>query len=183
MSSMGKHFAGAEKHSTSSNFKNINKRNIQKKIVKFLLLIIIILIIAIIAFFTYSYFVKKMSGTLTSASEISEEEQYIYSEKVEVSKNTSVKGAEYLEITGVYINSDNPKLSTVSARLKNTSDKSYENIKLRITLYDENNNQITTLDYKIAKIEANGEAITHATLKRDLSNCKDYAITLQEPKK
>ena len=74
-----------------------------------------------------------------------------------------------LEITGVHINSDDPNLSTVAARLKNNSDQSYENVNLRISLFDKDNNEITFLDYEIKKIEANGEAATHAAVKKDLS--------------
>lgn len=175
---------GRGKH--SSNAKHLNERTGESqnlKVLKFILRIVILLIIIIAIYFVYEVFLKDLSifnSSNTNSTFDDNAEIYEPTEKVEIETVLTVKGAEYLEITGVHINSDNPELSTVAARLKNNSDQYYENVNLRISLFDKDNNEITFLDYKIDKIEANGEAATHAAVKRDLSNCVNYSIALKK---
>lgn len=165
-------------------FDDPSNKSFKKILLKFLLVLIMVILIYLI----YDTFLKdisifnfnKTSDTDTNSETIADEKIELYepTEKVEIETILTVNGAEYLEITGVHINSDNPELSTVAARLKNHSDQSYENVNLRISLFDKDNNEITFLDYKIDRIEANGEAATFAALKRDLSNCVNYSIAL-----
>lgn len=160
-----------------------NSQKSQKSILKTIFKIVIFLIILILIYFVYDLFLKDLDiFNLSDTQNKFEDNIEIYepTEKVEIETVLTVKGAEHLEITGVYINSDNPEQSTVAARLKNNSDQSYENVNLRISLFDKDNNEITFLDYKINKIEANGEAATHAAVKKDLSNCINYSIALKK---
>lgn len=83
-----------------------------------------------------------------------------------------------MQITSFNVKNNNSGLYTVTVNFKNVSNQSYENINLRIRLFDENNNEITFLDYKIDKINANDETHTFAALKRDLSSYKKYSISL-----
>ena len=172
--SKGKHAANA---------KHFDEPTGKKSILKTLFKIVILLIIIILAYLAYDLYFKNLdifNPSNTQSNVDDDIEIYEPTEKVEIETVLTVKGAEYLEITGVHINSDDPKLSTVAARLKNNSDQSYENVNLRISLFDKDNNEITFLDYKIDKIEANGEAATHAALKKDLSNCVNYSIALKK---
>ncbi|MBQ2836137.1 MAG: hypothetical protein IJE68_04820 [Clostridia bacterium] len=168
----------------SANVKHFDEPTGKKSILKTLFKIVILFIIIILAYFAYDLYLKDLDIFKSSNSQsIVDDDIEIYepTEKVEIETVLTVKGAEYLEITGVHINSDDPKLSTVAARLKNNSDQAYENVNLRISLFDKDNNEITFLDYKINKIEANGEAATHAAIKKDLSNCVNYSIALKKP--
>lgn len=170
-----------EKENRQSQATNLKKKSLNKIFLLFLILIII----SILVFEGYQYFREHplslpSSGNVENSEALEEYEEA--SEKVETKETLSVKGAEYLEITGLYINSDNPELSTVSAKLRNNSDKSYENVNIRITLFDKDNKEITFLDYKIDRVEANGEASTYAALKRDLSICVNYSIALKNSK-
>lgn len=164
--------------------KHLNKTSTEKENFRFLKIFIISLLL-ILTYFLFQIYKNKLptaySSDNSSTNSIIDEIEEIYepTEKVEIETVLTVKGAEHLEITGVHINSDNPELSTVTAKLKNNSDQSYENINLRISLFDKDNNEITFLDYKIDKIEANGESSTFAALKRDLSNCENYSIALK----
>ena len=164
--------------------KHTNKRIDKKENFKFLKIFLIFILIILI-YFLFKIYINDLpldsSSDNSSTNSIIDEIEEIYepTEKVEIETVLTVKGAEYLEITGVHINSDNPELSTVTAKLKNNSDQSYENVNLRISLFDEDNNEITFLDYKIDKIEANGVSSTFAALKRDLSNCENYSIALK----
>ena len=154
--------------------KHLNKTTDEKENFRFLT-IFIICVLLILIYFLFQIYVNKLPAVSSSDNSNPNsiiggtEEIYEPTEKVEIETVLTVKGAEYLEITGVHINSDNPELSTVTAKLKNNSNQSYENVNLRISLFDEDNNEITFLDYKIDKIEANGDAATHAALKKDLS--------------
>lgn len=171
--SRGKHSAQAKHFNEQIDEKS------NSKIFKILILFIII----ILAYFIYDIYLKDLDifNPSNAQSNIDNDIQiYEPTEKVEIETVLTVKGAEYLEITGVHINSDDPNLSTVAARLKNNSDQAYENVNLRISLFDKDNNEITFLDYKIDKIEANGDAATHAALKKDLSNCVNYSIALKK---
>lgn len=168
--------------------RNKEKKAIFKKAIGCILILIIIAILAVIVYFGYQYFKEHPIDLFSKSNhdDVSNEE-YVEelgeeSEKVEPTKPLTVIGAEYLEITGVYVNSDDPKLSTVSSKLKNLSNKEYKNINIRITLFDKDDKEITFLDYKIDKLEANGETITYAALKRDLSNFESYSITLIKTK-
>lgn len=157
--------------------KHLNKISTEKENFKFLK-ISIISVLLILTYFLFPIYKNKLPTTYSSDN--SNTNSIINEiEKVEIETVLTVKGAEYLEITGVHINSDNPELSTVTAKLKNNSDQSYENVNLRISLFDKNDMEITFLDYKIDKIEANGESSTFAALKRDLSNCENYSIELR----
>ena len=135
--------------------------------------IIIVLIFILVGYLIYDILSLETKPTTNTDTQINEP-----TEKVEIKTTLTVNGAEHLEVTGVYINSDNPELSTVAARLKNHSDQSYENVNIRINLFDTDNNEITFLDYKIDKIEAHGQASTFAALEMDLSNCVNYSLTL-----
>ena len=95
-----------------------NSPKSEKSILKTILKIVIFLIILILIYFVYDY----LSNT-TPSDVYDNPEIYEPTEKVEIETVLTVKGAEHLEITGVYINSDNPELSTVAARLKNNSDQ------------------------------------------------------------
>lgn len=173
----GKHSASAKHFDTPAKPKE------KSKFLKIFFKILILFIITILIYFIYDIYLKNLSIFNFSNVETDVDEDieiYEPTKKVEVETVLTVKGAEYLEITGVHINSDNPELSTISARLKNNSNESYENVNLRISLFDKDNNEITFLDYKIDKIEANDEAVTFAALKRDLSNCVNYSIALKK---
>jgi len=175
--SRGKHSSDAKHLDTSAN----KKYNL--KFLKIIFKILLLFIIIIVSYFIYDTFFKDLSIFNSSIKDnnINENSEiYEPSEKVETETFLTVNGAEYLQITGVYINTDNPELSTVSARLKNNSNQSYENVNLRISLFDENNNEITFLDYKIDKIEANGDVSTFAASKKDLSDCVNYSIALKK---
>ncbi len=178
------------KHFNNSNDYAHTTQPTKKK--KTLLILVVISIIAIVIFLGYLYFsnypISLFSNNNANMAnhEIETYEKYIEklgeaSAKVKTSQSVTVKGAEHLEITGLHINSDNPKLSTVSAKLKNLLDSPCYNVDIRITLFDKNNKQITFLDYKINMIEPHGETSTYAALKCDLSNCKNYTIALKKP--
>ena len=152
--------------------KHLNKTSTEKENFRFLK-IFIISVLLILTYFLFQIYKNKLPTAYSS-------DNYNTDSIInEIETVLTVKGAEYLEITDVHINSDNPELSTVTAKLKNNSDVSYENVNLRISLFDKDNNEITFLDYKVDKIEANGEASTFAALKRDLSNCENYSIELK----
>lgn len=188
--SNGKH-SSSEKHINESKNKKSSKMdssykkqgNSKKRLKIVLLIFLLIIVIAIIIFFIYRYFYCSKKLPTYNGNNFEEKNMevcYEPTEKAETKDTLTVEGAEYLEITGLYINSDNPKLSTVAAKLKNNSDKSYKNVSLRITLFDKDNKSITSLDYKVDKIEANGEASTFAAVKQDLSNCVNYSIALKK---
>ena len=155
---------------------NEKQTNILKlsTIIKILLLVLVIItiVIAIYYFFIHEHISSDNTNNI----------QVIYetSEIVSTSEPLVVKGAEYLEIIGVYINSDNPKRSTVSTKIKNNSNETHENIELSITLLDKNDKTITTLDCKINNLEPNEETVTYTALMEDLSNCINYFITIKQ---
>ncbi len=177
-----------DKEQKKSN-RNKEKKPIFNKVLIYILTIVIIAIVLAIGYFAYEYFKEHPIDFFNNSNDnnVVSGEGYMEelgeeSEKVEATKPLTVIGAEYLEITGVDINSDGSKLSTVSSKLKNLSNKEYENINIRITLFDKDDNEITFLDYKIDKLEANEETSTYASLKRDLSNFGSYSITLIKTK-
>ena len=116
---------GKGKHSTTSktsaelSFQK-EKFNFIKFIFKILIRFSFILIYCI--YFLFGIYLKlpsidQYNNTTNSISNTdSETEIYQPSEKVEVETVLTVKGAEYLEITGVLINTDNPVLSTITAK-------------------------------------------------------------------
>lgn len=146
-------------------------------LVRILLIILIIFIISIAIYYFTTYIQPSFADTENTTNT---EPVYETSDIVNTKKSLVVKGADFLEIVGVYINSDNPKLSTVSTRIKNTSNEVHENIELRITLLDKNDNTITTLDCKIDKLEANEETITYGALMQDLSDCVNYFVAIRK---
>lgn len=172
----------------SYNRKSKNKDSIEKeksgnKRILTIVLLSIFLIVAILVsiFFIYKYYLKDI--LVNSNNTLDQENLGSYYEptkKANTEESLTVTGAEYLEITGLYLNTDNPNISTVAAKLKNTTNISYDNVSLRITLLDKDDNVITSLDYKINNIEANGEASTFAAVKQDLSNCVNYSISLEK---
>jgi len=173
------------KHSTDIKKENkINNKDNKNKFNKFnfsllLKIILLIVIILIISFLVY-YFIKKSATSVTSNNDITNEISYETSETVSTKQSLVVKGADYLEIVGVYINSDNSKNSTVSTKIKNTSNEIHENIELLIVLLDENDNKITSLDCKIDKIKPNEEVLTYSALSQDLSKCVNYSISFKK---
>ena len=188
----GKHTSSAKRFSNSNDYSHKTINTTKKK--KTFLIAVAISIVIILIFLGYIHFrnhpiflFSYNAITNTVDDEVETYEKYVEklgeaSEKVKSTRSVTVKGAEYLEITGIHVNSDNPKLSTISAKLKNLSDIPRYNVDIRITLFDKNSKEITFLDYKIDTIEPRGEASTYAALKRDLSNCKSYTIALKKAK-
>lgn len=150
----------------SFNIKFLNKKLLKFRKINILILFFLIGIL--------SYSIKKPYFKTFS---LQSSPNYESSKNVE--KTTlDVENAEFLQITSFNVKNNNSGLYTVTVNFKNVSNQSYENINLRIRLFDENNNEITFLDYKIDKINANDETHTFAALKRDLSNYKKYSISL-----
>lgn len=149
---------------------------------KFFLLILIFIILVLIVYFVIQYFYRiDGSKETTFTNEIIYENSVTYelSEDGKSTENIKVKGAEYLEITKFNVIADK-NISTVSTKFKNNSDKTYKDVELRITLLDKNNIEITSLDYIIDKIDANGEVLAHGAVKKDLSNCTTCAVALRK---
>lgn len=157
----------------------------KSKFSKIVFKILILFIIIIFLYFVYDIYLKNWSfPTLDDDIEANKKEEEIYEiiGKIGVQTSLPVEGAEYLEITGVYIDVDDSGRSKISAKLKNNSDESYESVDLRLNLLDENNNEILFFDFKINRIDANSVAATYATLKQDLSDCVNYSIVLKKSK-
>lgn len=156
-----------------------------KKFFKFILFIVIFSLIVFGIYFCYVHFIKKADNYTEKNENINDEIVYENAAAYELTEEgnaeeiVKVEGADYLEITQFNVIPDS-KLSTVSATFKNTSDQVCENISLLITLYDNNNEEITSLNYNIDKIEANGETLAHAAVKRDLSNCTTCTVALRK---
>ncbi len=150
----------------SFNIKFLNKKLLKFRKINILILFFLIGIL--------SYSIKKPYFKTFS---LQSSPNYESSKNIE--KTTlDVENAEFLQITSFNVKNNNSGLYTVTVNFKNVSNQSYENINLRIRLFDENNNEITFLDYKIDKINANDETHTFAALRRDLSSYKKYSISL-----
>lgn len=168
-----------KKSSKTNHF--LNKKKKKSSFIKNFYRILIVAILIATSYFFYNIFIKNPYipffevFTINTDVEIPETIG-----DVNVETSLIVNGADYLEVTGVYINSDNPELSTVAAKLKNNSEQSYENVNLRITLLDKDNSEITSLFYEIDKIEANSDSSTFAALARDLFDCTKFKVTLIE---
>lgn len=119
---------------------------------------------------------------LGSSTEIQTENkaelQKMANEMVPISSTFKVKNAEYLEFMKLTVNTDKFNFSTIHSDISNTSASAYNNLNLRIFLYDDNKNIITHLDCKLNNIKANNTKSTLATLKRNLNNCSYYSVTL-----
>lgn len=160
------------KHSsTEKEIKNLKYR--------YLLKILVLFIIVFVLISVAHYFLNKEPITYnnTTESNIDNKESYA---SVSTKETLVVKGAEFLEISGIYINSDEPNSSTVSAQITNTSNETHENLDLYIVLLDKNNNKLTSLDCKITKISPNEEILTYSSLSIDLFNCVNYYIALKK---
>lgn len=131
----------------SFNIKFLNKKLLKFRKINILILFFLIGIL--------SYSIKKPYFKTFS---LQSSPNYESSKNVE--KTTlDVENAEFLQITSFNVKNNNSGLYTVTVNFKNVSNQSYENINLRIRLFDENNNEITFLDYKIDKINANERLI------------------------
>ena len=156
-----------------------------KKVLKFILFIAIFALIALGIYLAYEHFIKNKDNNTGKNENVNSEvvyenaASYELTEEGDTEEIVKVEGADYLEITQFHVIPDS-ELSTVSATFKNTSDQVCENINLLITLYDDNNEEITSLNYSIDKIEANGETLAHAAVKRDLSNCTTCTVALRK---
>ena len=156
-----------------------------KKVLKFILFIAIFALIALGIYLAYEHFIKNKDNNTGKNENVNSEvvyenaASYELTEEGDTEEIVKVEGADYLEITQFHVIPDS-ELSTVSATFKNTSDQVCENINLLITLYDDNNEEITSLNYNIDKIEANGETLAHAAVKRDLSNCTTCTVALRK---
>ena len=158
--------------------KKQDKKSKKSKLIFFYITIVILVIIFLLIcqyfYIKYIFNVNNLQEDHTNTTQIYQNS----SETTETSRPLTVKGAEHLEIIGLNINSNDSKMSNISAKIKNNSNKSYKDIKLRITLYDNKNIEITSLDYQFDNIKANKDISIYASIKKDLSNCENYAISL-----
>lgn len=182
----GKHLSKFQDNKLKDNNyrKKLDTSNTQaqkKNAPKIILYTFIILAIVVAGVLLYNHY--NINEDITSSDNNNENLPEVYydpTKTANIKETLTVNGADYLEVSGLYINNDNPNLSTVSAKLKNISDKSYKNVCLRITLLDKENKIITAVDYKIDTISPNEYASTYAAIKQDLSKCENYAISLKK---
>lgn len=98
-------------------------------------------------------------------------------EMASISDTFKVTDADYLEFLGIQINS-NSEISTIFSQIKNTSDKSYSNINLRIFIFDDKKNVINQLDYQLDDIKPQTTIPNISTSSKNLSNCSYYSVKL-----
>ncbi len=169
------------KHSYSKR-KESKKKSEKSFFKKFFICLIVLLLFCIllgIGYFGFKYFYNDNPYIQIQKKYKDNEQFHKASEIVSITDTLQVKDAEYLEISGFKIkNEDN--LYKISSDIENKSNESHSNIDLRIFFFDEKQEIITTLDYKIDNIDANGEISTFATLKRNLDNCKYYSVALKK---
>lgn len=180
-----KHNLQSKKEKTSKNTKHykecLNKKS-NTNFKKFFLLFLIFIVLFLIVYFVSQYLYKMDvidETNLTNEIVYENSVSYELSEEGKSAKIIKVKGAEYLEITKFNVIADK-NISTVSAKFKNNSNKTYKDVELRITLLDKNNVELTSLDYIIDKIDANGEVLAHGAVKKDLSNCTTCTVALRK---
>lgn len=170
-----KHAKETEKTIKKQN-KSKKSKTINKKYITILLLIILLIIIIL----GYSLFIAKNNN---NSNLIKTKENTLYANtNIEnataptPSNVESVKGAEYLEIVKMKTHLDDDKSYTIITTLKNITNQSYQDIKLKMIFYDEDKTEIATFDYKIDKIEPLTEVPMVASTKTDISNYKTYEI-------
>ncbi len=169
------------KHSYSKR-KESKKKSEKSFFKKFFICLIVLLLFCIllgIGYFGFKYFYNDNPYIQIQKNLKDNAQFHKSSEIIPISDLLKVKDAEYLEIPGLKIEVQD-KLSKISSNVENKSDEDYNNIELRIFLFDDNKEILTFLDYKIDSIEANSSVSTFATLKRNLDNCKYYSVALKK---
>ena len=166
----GKRMADNSSHkSVNKRFKEESKFNFKKLFIIFL----IILILAILGYSAYRYIPTFMAENKSDDSE----SKSVSSNSISDTK--TVEGLNSISITGINISTSNKDSSIIEIHFRNSSDTTSKETKAHFYALGSEGNIIFGMPLTIPEISANSETTYKVLCTSDLSEVKDYKISIE----
>lgn len=141
--------------------------------VKFFIIFLVITITLFLLYIFYKY-------ATTSSKNVSSYETDFKSVSSKNLKSLKVvEGLEFINITKIDISTSENGASIIEIHFKNTTSQDIEETAAHFYALDSENNTIFGMPLKIPKLSANFEASYKVLCTSDLSNAKDYKISIE----
>lgn len=166
----GKRMADNSSHkSVNKRFKEESKFNFKK----FFIIFLIILILAILGYSAYRYVPTFIAENKSDDSEF----KSVSSNSISATK--TVEGLDSISITGINISTSNKDSSIIEIHFSNTSNKNTEETKAHFYALSSEGNIIFGMPLTIPEIPANSETTYRVLCTSNLSEVKDYKISIE----
>lgn len=161
-------------NSKAKRYKTNNKKKSEKsnRAKKIMLVIFLILILVIVVVYNYNGNISKTQNN----NNINEHESEIkINNNPEIVQKKTVENADYLEITGLEIETKQG-YSSVSTKIKNNSNEKIENISLTISILDDAGNVVAELTNPVKSIQPGETINSFGILNMDISESYNYIV-------
>lgn len=166
----GKRMADNSSHkSVNKRFKEESKFNFKK----FFIIFLIILILAVLIFLAYKYMPIFINKNTINSSE------FTSVSNTNITNVKTVEGLESIIITGINISTSNKDSSIIEIHFSNTSNKNTEETKAHFYALGSEGNIIFGMPLTIPEIPANSETTYRVLCTSNLSEVKDYKISIE----
>lgn len=166
----GKRMADNSSHkSVNKRFKEESKFNFKK----FFIIFLIILILAVLIFLAYKYMPIFINKNTINSSE------FTSVSNTNITNVKTVEGLESIIITGINISTSNKDSSIIEIHFSNTSNKNTEETKAHFYALGSEGNIIFGMPLTIPEISANSETTYRVLCTSNLSEVKDYKISIE----
>lgn len=166
----GKRMADNSSHkSVNKRFKEESKFNFKK----FFIIFLIILILAVLIFLAYKYMPIFINKNTINSSE------FTSVSNTNITNVKTVEGLESIIITGINISTSNKDSSIIEIHFSNTSNKNTEETKAHFYALSSEGNIIFGMPLTIPEISANSETTYRVLCTSNLSEVKDYKISIE----
>lgn len=151
--------------------KRYKNNSIKNTYILKIVLILIFLFLVITIVFNYKgviFYPKKLDNKTTSS-------ETKVNNNPEIIENKTVENADYLEITGLKIESKDG-YSSVRTSIKNNLEEIIENISLTISIYDNEGKIVAELSNPVKKIEPGETIDSFGIVNEDISESYNYIV-------
>lgn len=162
----------ADAHSSKSTHKRFQKER-QSGFKKFFIILLVILIFAGCGYLAYKYVPKLINQNKTSSSE------FEATSSADIRESKTIEGLESVSVTGIDISISNKDTSIIGIHFKNSSNLDTKETKAHFYAIDSEGNTIFGMPLTIPTLTANSETTYKVLCTNDLSEAKDYRITIE----
>lgn len=139
----------------------------------FFIIFLIILILAVLIFLAYKYMPIFINKNTINSSE------FTSASNTNITNVKTVEGLNSVSITGINISTSNKDSSIIEIHFSNTSNKNTEETKVHFYALGSEGNIIFGMPLTIPEIPANSETTYRVLCTSNLSEVKDYKISIE----
>ena len=159
----------SNKFTTHKRYKEEEKFNFKK----FFLIFLVILTIAVLGYLTYKYIPTFIDKNTIDSSEFKSVSN------TDITNTKTIEGLNSISITGINISTSNKESSIIEIHFRNSSDTTSKETKAHFYALSSEDNIVFGMPLTIPEITANSETTYKVLCTSDLTEVKDYKISIE----